>query len=190
MESQTIEYKQQWDDKYLRYISDFANAQGGTLFIGVDDNGEVAGLSNAAYLLETIPNKAVQATGIAPAVEILTKNDKEYIAIHIQPSEQPVSCHGKFYLRSGSTLQELNGIALSDFLLKRSHRTYDMHIEEEAKMNDISDEAVRYFVERAIEAKRLDTRPVRTARRPFFARSLWLSADKTPLAKMLVIMTK
>ena len=28
METQTIEYKQQWDDKYLAYISGFANAQG------------------------------------------------------------------------------------------------------------------------------------------------------------------
>lgn len=41
MESQTIEYKLKWDDKYLRYISGFANAQGGTLLIGVADNGEV-----------------------------------------------------------------------------------------------------------------------------------------------------
>ena len=129
MESQTIEYKQQWDDKYLRYISGFANAQGGTLLIGVADDGEVVGVSNVPYLLEAIPNKAVQATGIAPAVESHTKDGKEYIAIHIQPSEQPVSCQGKFYLRSGSTLQELNGMALSDFLLKKSHRTYDMHIE-------------------------------------------------------------
>ncbi|MBR4564944.1 MAG: putative DNA binding domain-containing protein [Paludibacteraceae bacterium] len=155
MESQTVEYKQQWDDKYLRYISGFANAQGGTLLIGVDDRGEVTGLPNVAYLLEAIPNKAVQATGIAPAVEIQTKDGKEYISIYIQASEQPVSCHGKFYLRSGSTLQELNGMALSDFLLKRSHRTYDMHVEEAATMNDISEKAVRYFVERAIEAKRL-----------------------------------
>ena len=27
METQTIEYKQQWYDKYLAYISGFANAQ-------------------------------------------------------------------------------------------------------------------------------------------------------------------
>ncbi len=157
MESQTIEYKQQWDDKYLRYISGFANAQGGTLLVGVDDGGEVVGITDAKYLLEAIPNKAIQATGVAPAVEILVKDGKEYISIHIQPSEQPISCHGKFYLRSGSTLQELNGMALSDFLLKKSHRTYDMHIEEEATMKDISNEAVRYFVERAIDAKRMDS---------------------------------
>ena len=29
MESQTTEYKQQWNDKFLAYISGFAHAQGG-----------------------------------------------------------------------------------------------------------------------------------------------------------------
>jgi ATP-dependent DNA helicase RecG len=40
MESQTTEYKQQWSDKYLAYISGFANAQGGTLYVGINDAGE------------------------------------------------------------------------------------------------------------------------------------------------------
>ncbi|MBR5434681.1 MAG: putative DNA binding domain-containing protein [Bacteroidales bacterium] len=40
-ENQTIEFKQNWRDEYLQYVSGFANAQGGTLFIGVDDNGNV-----------------------------------------------------------------------------------------------------------------------------------------------------
>ena len=30
MESQNIEYKQSWKDKYLKWICGFANAQGGT----------------------------------------------------------------------------------------------------------------------------------------------------------------
>ena len=122
MESQTTEYKQQWNDKYLAYISGFANAQGGTLYIGINDAGEVVGINNAKYLLENLPNKAIQATGIIPDIEILTKEGKDYVAIHIKPSDQPVSCNGKYYMRSGSTLQELNGNALTDFLMSLSLR--------------------------------------------------------------------
>ena len=81
MESQTTEYKQQWNDKYLAYISGFANAQGGTLYIGINDAGEVVGIDNAKYLLENLPNKVIQATGIIPDIEILTK-DKEHIAYY------------------------------------------------------------------------------------------------------------
>ena len=47
MESQNVEYKQSWRDEYLKWICGFANAQGGTLYIGVDDNGEVCGVENA-----------------------------------------------------------------------------------------------------------------------------------------------
>ena len=42
-ESQHIEYKQVWKDEYLKWICGFANAQGGTLFIGMDDNGQPCG---------------------------------------------------------------------------------------------------------------------------------------------------
>ena len=156
METQTTEYKQQWNDKFLAYISGFANAQGGTLYIGINDAGEVVGIDNAKYLLENLPNKAVQATGIIPDIEILTKEDKEYIAIHVKPSDQPVSCNGKYYLRSGSTLQELNGNALTEFLMRQTHTTWDMHIEPNATLDDIDTEAVGYFVNFAIDAKRLD----------------------------------
>ena len=156
LESQNTEYKEQWHDKYLAYISGFANAQGGTLYVGIDDAGQVVGIDNAKYLLENLPNKAVQATGIIPNIEILSANSKEYIAIHINSSEQPISCNGKYYMRSGSTLQELNGNALTDFLLRQTHTTWDMHIEPNATIDDIDPEAVHYFVNFAIDSKRLD----------------------------------
>ena len=41
METQTVEYKQTWRDDFLKEICGFANAQGGTLYIGIADNGEV-----------------------------------------------------------------------------------------------------------------------------------------------------
>ena len=156
LESQNTEYKEQWHDKYLAYISGFANAQGGTLYVGIDDAGQVVGIDNAKYLLENLPNKAVQATGIIPNIEILSASSKEYIAIHINPSEQPISCNGKYYMRSGSTLQELNGNALTDFLIRQTHTTWDMHIEPNATIDDIDPEAVHYFVNFAIDSKRLD----------------------------------
>lgn len=156
MESQTTEYKQLWSDKYLAYISGFANSQGGTLYVGINDSGEVVGIDNAKYLLENLPNKIIQATGIIPDIEVLNRKDKEYIAIHIKPTDQPVSCNGKYYMRSGSTLQELNGNALSEFLLKQSHTTWDTHIVVEATLDDIDTDAVSYFVDLAIYTKRLD----------------------------------
>ena len=36
-EQQNIEYKQSWHDDYLKWVCGFANAQGGSIFIGKDD---------------------------------------------------------------------------------------------------------------------------------------------------------
>jgi len=39
-ENQNIEWKQTWRDEYLKWIAGFANAEGGTLIIGKNDQGE------------------------------------------------------------------------------------------------------------------------------------------------------
>ena len=56
-ESQNIEFKESWRDEYMKWICGFANAQGGTLYIGVCDNGEVCGIREIKKLMEDIPNK-------------------------------------------------------------------------------------------------------------------------------------
>ena len=42
-EKQNIEWKQSWHDDYLKWVCGFANAIGGTIYIGKDDDGEVIG---------------------------------------------------------------------------------------------------------------------------------------------------
>lgn len=56
-ETQNIEYKSIWKDEYLKWICGFANANGGTIFIGKDDDGNVVGVDEAKRFLEEIPNK-------------------------------------------------------------------------------------------------------------------------------------
>ena len=42
-ENQNTEFKESWWGGYLRYVSAFCNADGGTLFIGIGDKGDVFG---------------------------------------------------------------------------------------------------------------------------------------------------
>ena len=44
VETQNVEYKQSWRDEYLKWICGFANAQGGLIYIGIDDKGVVTGV--------------------------------------------------------------------------------------------------------------------------------------------------
>ena len=40
-ESQTVEFKESWRDEFLKTVCAFANTDGGTLYIGVNDKGAV-----------------------------------------------------------------------------------------------------------------------------------------------------
>ncbi|HHY53720.1 MAG TPA: ATP-binding protein, partial [Clostridiales bacterium] len=44
MENDKVEFKESWRDEYLKVIAGFANSNGGTLYIGCTDNGEVIGV--------------------------------------------------------------------------------------------------------------------------------------------------
>lgn len=46
-ENQNIEWKESWKDEYLKWICGFANATGGKLIIGINDEGKVIGVENS-----------------------------------------------------------------------------------------------------------------------------------------------
>jgi len=47
IENQNIEWKESWNKDYFKWICGFAIAQGGTLFIGIDDKGNTKHLDKA-----------------------------------------------------------------------------------------------------------------------------------------------
>lgn len=124
-ESQHIEWKESWRNEYLKWVCGFANAQGGTLYVGVDDNGAIKGIDNARKLLEDLPNLIRDVLGLMVSVNLHTKDSLEYLEIVVEAYPFPISLRGKYYFRTGSTLQELKGAALTKFLLERQGKRWD-----------------------------------------------------------------
>ena len=58
-ESQNIEYKESWRDEYLKWLCGFANAQGGTIYIGIDDAGNVVGVKDVKKLIAGSVNSGI-----------------------------------------------------------------------------------------------------------------------------------
>lgn len=154
-ESQNIEWKQSWHDDYLKWICGFANAIGGTIYIGKNDAGEIVHLDNYAKLLEDLPNKIRNTMGIICDVQLLDAAGKKYIQIKVNPYTVPVSLRGRYYYRSGSTKLELTGVELNEFLLKKAGKTWDDIIEESALFSDIETKSVEAFKKEAFTSGRL-----------------------------------
>ncbi len=150
-ESENIEYKSRWNDDCVKIVSAFANTNGGELIIGVDDNKNVIDVPNAKKLLVDLPNKVKDKVGLIPAVKIERRKGKEIVKVKIEPFSVPISYDGRYYIRSGSTTQQLQGQQLTDFLLRKSGKTWDEFIEEKFSFDDINIETVKEFKRRAID---------------------------------------
>ena len=157
-EQQNIEYKSVWKDEYLKWICGFANAQGGTLFIGKDGSGDVTGLKNARRLLEELPNKITTVLGIVADVNLYETAQGDYIEIVVGAQPNPVSCKGEYHFRSGSTKQELKGAALDRFLLQKYGKRWDGVVVPNVPVSELKSETLEFFKGKGIDSKRLDAR--------------------------------
>ena len=155
-ETQNIEFKESWRDEYLKWICGFANAQGGTLYIGVADNGEVCGLQDAKKLMEDIPNKVRDLLGILVDVNLKAEDGKEYLEIITESYPYPISYRGHYYQRSGATNQELKGASLDRFMLRKQGRTWDGVPIPYLKKEDLDGNAFDIFRKYAARSGRMD----------------------------------
>lgn len=160
-EHQMIEWKESWHDQYLEWICGYANAYGGTLYIGMNDDGKVVGVKNFKKLLELIPSKITDTMGIVADVNLLYEGDLEYIEIIVDKYPSLISYHGKYYYRSGSTKHTITGKELDKALLKSQGRTWDGVPLPKLKVSDLKSDAIVLFKEKAVKRRRLSEDEVR-----------------------------
>lgn len=156
-ENQNVEWKRVWSDKCLEELCGFANAQGGTIIVGMNDNGEIVGLPNAKKLLTEIPNQIHDVLNIVADVDLKSKDDLEYVIVTMPRYDAPISCKGVYYYRTGSVNQRLTGAALDQFLVrKREPQTWDNQPLPEFTLDDVDDKVVKRFLQLAINKGRLE----------------------------------
>jgi ATP-dependent DNA helicase RecG len=155
-ENQSIEFKETWKDEYLKWICGFANAKGGSLFIGKNDAGEIIALENAKRLLEDVPNKVRDTLGILVDVNLHHTIKGDFIEIIVEPSPFPVNYKGQYHYRSGATKQELKGAALDKFLLQRKGKRWDGVPLPNISVAELKQETFDFFRKRALKSQRIE----------------------------------
>lgn len=119
------EFKEVWTPKALEDLAAFANHRGGTLWIGVRDDGTIVGcqLSDADY--QQIVNQLVDVLGMRPVVRREILDGVEVISITATPAGIPVTYKGRYYTRVGSTNRTMASDQLSRRFLETSGQTWD-----------------------------------------------------------------
>ena len=155
-EQQNMEWKESWREEYFKWICGFANAQGGRIYIGKNDRGEVVGIPNSRKLLEDLPNQVRDLMGILVDVNRHTEAECDYLEIIVEPYPYPISYRGQYHYRSGSTKQELKGAALDKFLLQKQGKRWDGVPVPGVAATDLDAAAFDLFRQRATRSGRVD----------------------------------
>ena len=96
-ENQLIEFKESFDKKIDKEIVAFANAECGTIFLGITDNGEIKGTKITNKLKSQIQNIAKNCD---PSINIIIEEFKNILIIKVKESKnKPHKCSTGFYLR-------------------------------------------------------------------------------------------
>ena len=97
-EGKTLEFKRDTSalKQIMRTIVAFANTAGGTIVIGLEDNGDVVGVNDPLLIEEQLANCIADSIAplIRPEIEILSTDGKSILCIRV--SHWP----GPFYIKS------------------------------------------------------------------------------------------
>ncbi|HHU53405.1 MAG TPA: HTH domain-containing protein [Clostridiaceae bacterium] len=118
VESDTLELKEKYTDSIVREIVSFLNASGGTILIGVKDNGEVVGVNKVDESLRKISDIITNQIEPNPQDEIASElkfdDGKTIVVINISKGRKNIYCQRKYgfsstgcTIRIGTTCKEM-----------------------------------------------------------------------------------
>jgi ATP-dependent DNA helicase RecG len=159
-ESETLELKRSTSELKEAVISIAAilnKHQGGKLYFGIRNNGEVIGQAIGEETLRDV-TKAIAAhiePRIYPKVTHESIEGKTCIMVDFQGTDPPYFAYGRPYMRTGDEDRQLSVKELGSLILKKV--SWEEGISERT-VKDVSTKTLRNFVRRANEARRINFR--------------------------------
>lgn len=149
-ESETCEWKERWTDEALKDLAAFANHQGGTLYLGVRDDGTIVGAPDHDVEIQRLANLISSRLGINPSIETQTYGGKRVIAIRVNPVRGIVGYQGRYLRRVGSTNRDFTHEELARRFLEQMGRSWDS-LPSEWNLQEVDIERLKWFTHQARE---------------------------------------
>ena len=151
IESETLELKEKYTDNIVKEIVSFLNGNGGTILIGIKDNGIVIGVDKIDETLRKISDIITGQIEPNPQDEISSElkfdEKKTIIAININKGRNHIYCHKKYgfsstgcTIRIGTTCKEMTPEQIriryekkfidSEYMLKKRASLLDLSFRE------------------------------------------------------------
>jgi len=128
------------------YCAAISNEGGGKLILGVTNEGKVVGTKSFSGTHNTLSNELLQKIKIRVDVEELKHPEGRILIFHIpsHPLGQPVKYKGKYKMRAGESLSEMDNTTLKK-LLNETETDFSSQIVTDLSLTDIDDQAIDNF---------------------------------------------
>lgn len=150
-ENLDIEFKQEYVSDINKEVIAFTNADGGSILIGVKNNGEVCGVDNPDFVMQQITNslRDTISPDVMPFVKVKTIQIEQKNVVEILIStgtNRPYYIREKglkpsgVYVRKGSSSQPVSDVGIREMIILNSGISYEScrSIEQELSFNSLS----------------------------------------------------
>ena len=151
-ESQSAEFKLSMAPDVIETLCAFANTNGGSVLLGVSDNGAVKGVVCGKETVQQWINQIKNTTmpSIVPDTEEVDFDGKTVVAFTVQEYPiKPVACKGRYYKRAKNANVQMSVTEVVNSHLKACNTSWDCYPDQQHQLDSISLEKVARFVARA-----------------------------------------
>ena len=156
-ESQTVKFKTSFDKTTVESLVAFANAQGGTILVGVSDAGLVHGVSLGKETLNEWLGQIKSATSpsLIPDLAAERVDGKTVVVIHVgEFPVKPVSTRGRYFKRVASSNHQLGLAGIADLYMQSLQLSWDAHQAGTHTLDALSTPKIKRFIQQVNDSGR------------------------------------
>ncbi len=138
-ETRTTEFKEKITNTFLKTVSAFSNYDGGEIFFGIDDNGNIKGLLDVKQACLDIENKINDSITPQPDYMLELQNNDRTVKLTVKSGfQKPYLYKSKAYKRNDTATIEVDTLELSRLILEgKNIRFEELPCENQELMFDI-----------------------------------------------------
>ena len=125
-ETRILEFKETITNTFLKTVSAFSNYNGGSILFGVDDDGNVKGLSDVKQACLNIENKINDSITPQPNYTLEIQNNDQTIKLTIKSGlQKPYLYKSKAYKRNDTATIEVDTLEFSRLVLEGKNISFE-----------------------------------------------------------------
>ena len=125
-ETRILEFRETITNTFLKTVSAFSNYNGGTILFGVDDDGNIKGLSDAKQACLDIENKINDSITPQPNYTLEIQNNDQTIKLTVKSGlQKPYLYKSKAYKRNDTATIEVDTLEFSRLVLDGKNISFE-----------------------------------------------------------------